>query len=96
MRSVFVINFTKINDSEYEFLRSYALGLSDVSKQQMLSLDVGDFNRIQYSLYQKLAAQNRYFAIKRAYKQGLLCTIGYKDEVIKKTLKFLENHIGRF
>ena len=63
MRSVFVINFTKINDSEYEFLRSYALGLSDVSKQQMLSLDVGDFNRIQHSLYQKLAIQNPYFAI---------------------------------
>ena len=63
MRSVFVINSTKINESGYAFLRSYALGLSDVSKQQMLSLDVGDFNRIQHSLYQKLAIQNLYFAI---------------------------------
>ena len=76
MRSVFVINSTKINDSGYAFLRSYALGLSDVSKQQMLSLDVGDFNRIQSSLYKKLEVQNPYFAVKRAYEYKLLCPIG--------------------
>jgi len=40
MRSVSDINSTKINDSEYTFLRSCALGLSDLSIQQMLSLDV--------------------------------------------------------
>ena len=40
MRSVSAINSIKINDSEYTFLRSCALGLSDLSIQQMLSLDV--------------------------------------------------------
>ena len=40
MRSVSAINSTKINDSEYTFLMSYVLGLSDLSIQQMLSLDV--------------------------------------------------------
>lgn len=73
MRSVSVINSTKINDSEYAFLRSYALGLSDVSIQQMLSLDVGDFNRIQSGLFKKLEVQNPYLAVKRAYEHKLLC-----------------------
>ena len=92
-----VINSTKINDSEYAFLRSYALGLSDVSIRQMLSLDVENFNRIQSSLYQKLDVQNPYFAVKRAYEKGILCAIGYTDEVVKtKTLEFLENHIRKF
>ena len=97
MRSVSVKNSTKINDSEYAVLRSYALGLSDVSIQQMLSLDVENFNRIQSSLYQKLDVQNPYFAVKRAYEKGILCAIGYTDEVVKtKTLEFLENHIRKF
>lgn len=97
MRSVSVKNSTKINDSEYAVLRSYALGLSDVSIRQLLSLDVADFNRIQSSLFQKLDVQNPYFAVKRAYEKGLLCAIGYTDEVVKtKTLEFLENHIRKF
>lgn len=44
MRSVSVKNSTKINDSEYAVLRSYALGLSDVSIRQLLSLDLANFN----------------------------------------------------
>ena len=97
MRSVSVKNSTKINDSEYAFLRSYALGLSDVSIRQMLSLDLANFNRIQSNLFQKLDVQNSYFAVKRAYEKGLLCAIGYTDEVVKtKTLEFLENHIRKF
>ena len=97
MRSVSVINSTKTNDSEYAFLRTYALGLSDASIQQMLSLDVEDFNRIQSSLYKKLEVQSPYFAGKCAYEYKLLCPIGYTDEIVKtKTLEFLENHIGKF
>ena len=97
MRSVSVINSTKINDSEYAFLRSYALGLSDVSIQQMLSLDVGGFNRIQSSLYKKLEVQNPYFTVKCAYEHRLLCPIGYTDEVVKtKILEFLDNRIETF
>ncbi len=97
MRSVSVENSTKINDSEYTVLRSYALGLSDVSIRQMLSLDVVNFKRIISSLFQKLEVQNPYFAVKRAYEKGLLCAIGYTDEVVRtKTLEFLENHIRKF
>ncbi|MDA9361343.1 hypothetical protein N9R08_02490 [Flavobacteriaceae bacterium] len=97
MRSVSVKNSTKINDSEYAVLRSYALGLSDVSIRQLLSLELADFNRIQSRLFQKLDVQNPYFAVKRAYEKGLLCAIGYTDEVVKtKTLAFLENHIRKF
>lgn len=44
MRFVSVKNSTKINDSEYAVLMSYALGLGDVSIRQLLSLDLANFN----------------------------------------------------
>ena len=91
------VDSAKITDFEYSFLRSYALGLSEVAIQQMLSLSKEDFKNIKYSLFQKLEVQNTYFAVKRAYECGLLCAIGYTDEVIKsKTLSFLENNIEEF
>jgi len=79
MRSVSAINSIKINDSEYTFLRSYAHGLSDLSIQQILSLDLENFNRIQSNLFKKLEVQNSYFAVKRAYEHRFLCPIGYTD-----------------
>ncbi len=89
--------YLMLTDYEYTFLRSYILGISDLSIQKMLSLEIEQFQKIKSNLFLKHEVQNTYSAVRKALECGLLSGISYTEEDIKtKTLEFIKKRITSF
>ena len=72
-----------LTDYEYTFLRSYILGISDLSIQKMLSLEIEQFQKIKSNLFLKLEVQNTYSAVRKLWSVVFCLVLVTQKKILK-------------
>lgn len=88
---------TQLSATEYAVIRSYILGISESTIQQLLQLDHERIKTMWQDLFERFKLNNRYVVIRKVIQMGLIEVENYLPETIKtSTLDFIHAYQNQF